>query len=125
MKKLNLKKDHIQIYKRENSKYWQIKIKLPKEKSFRVLDPTASASIATNGMAERPESLAGMRIGLLRNDKLNSEPLLDAIYDVLAERFELASAYRANKGDASRPADHEFLFDFSNEVDVALLGNGD
>jgi hypothetical protein len=98
---------------------------MPKEKSFRVLDPTASASIATDGMAERPESLAGMRIGLLRNDKLNSESLLDAIYDVLSERFELASAYRANKGDASRPAGHEFLFAFSNEVDVALLGNGD
>jgi hypothetical protein len=60
---------------------------------FRVLDPTATQSIATDGMAERPESLAGMRVGLLRNDKLNSEP--------------------------------EFLSDFSNEVDVALLANGD
>ena len=35
MKKLNLKKDHLQIYKRENSKFWQIKIKLPKQKSIR------------------------------------------------------------------------------------------
>ena len=35
MKKINLKKDHLQIYKRENSKYWQIKIKLPKQKSIR------------------------------------------------------------------------------------------
>ncbi len=98
---------------------------MSEEKSFQVLDPTATPSVATAGMADRPTSLAGMRIGLLRNDKLNSEPLLDAIYDVLAERFEFASAYRANKGDASRPAEHEFLFDFSNEVDVALLGNGD
>ena len=92
---------------------------------FRVLDPTATQSIATDGMAERPESLAGMRVGLLRNDKLNSEPLLDAIYDVLAERFDVSSAYRVNKGDASRPAEPEFLSDFSNEVDVALLANGD
>jgi len=93
--------------------------------SFRVLDPTTTQSIATDGMAERPESLAGMRVGLLRNDKLNSEPLLDAIYDVLAERFYVSSAYRVNKGDASRPAEPEFLSDFSNEVDVALLANGD
>lgn len=93
--------------------------------SFRVLDPTAPQSIATDGMAERPQSLAGMRVGLLRNDKLNSEPLLDAIYDVLAERFEVSNAYRVNKGDASRPAEPEFLSDFSNEVDVALLANGD
>jgi hypothetical protein len=93
--------------------------------TLRVLDPTATQSIATDGMAERPESLAGMRVGLRRNDKLNSEPLLDAIYDVLAERFEVATAYRVNKGDASRPAEPDFLSDFSNEVDVALLANGD
>jgi hypothetical protein len=76
-------------------------------------------------MAERPQSLKGMRVGLLRNDKLNSEPLLDAIYDVLADRFEVATAYRINKGDASRPAEPDLLSDFSNEVDVALLANGD
>ena len=35
MKKINLKKDHLQIYKRENSKFWQIKIKLPNQKSIR------------------------------------------------------------------------------------------
>ena len=95
------------------------------ENTFRVLDPTAQQSIATDGMAERPQSLKGMRVGLLRNDKLNSEPLLDAIYDVLADRFEVATAYRINKGDASRPAEPDLLRDFSNEVDVALLANGD
>ena len=35
MKKINLKKDHLQIYKRENSEFWQIKIKLPNQKSIR------------------------------------------------------------------------------------------
>ncbi|NQW21053.1 MAG: hypothetical protein HQ477_10110 [Chloroflexi bacterium] len=95
------------------------------DQSFRVLDPTAPQSVATDGMAERPESLAGIRVGLLRNDKLNSEPLLNAIYDVLADRFEVSGAYRVNKGDASRPADPDFLRDFSNEVDVAILANGD
>lgn len=95
------------------------------EKKFLVLDPTAPQSIATDGMADRPDSLAGKTIGLLRNNKLNSEPLLDAIYDVLAERFEVASVHKVNKGDASRPAEPELLSDFSNEVDVALLANGD
>ena len=89
-------------------------------------DPeTATPSIATAGMAERPNSLAGKRVGLLSNDKLNSEELLDAIYDVLADRFDVAAGYRLNKGDASRPANPEVLSDFSSEVDVALLANGD
>ena len=95
------------------------------QNTLRVLDPTGTLSIATDGMAERPDSLAGKRIGLLSNDKLNLEALLDAIYDVLAERFDVSTSHRINKGDASRPAEPEFLSDFSNEVDVALLANGD
>ncbi len=95
------------------------------QNTLRVLDPTVTLSIATERMAERPDSLAGKRIGLLSNDKLNSEALLDAIYDVLADRFDVKASHRINKGDASRPADPDFLSDFSNEVDVALLANGD
>ncbi|MDG0866593.1 hypothetical protein GKN94_14025 [Candidatus Lucifugimonas marina] len=93
--------------------------------TIRVLDPTSPQSIATDGMADRPESLDGMRIGLLRNSKLKSEPLLDAIYEVLADRFDIGSVYKADKGEASRPADPDLLSDFSKEVDVALLANGD
>lgn len=35
MKKINLKNDHLQLYKRENSEFWQIKFKLPNKKSIR------------------------------------------------------------------------------------------
>ncbi len=95
------------------------------EAKITVLDPTSSLSIATAGMATRPETLAGKRIGLLSNDKLNAEQLLDAIYDVLADRFEVAPSHRVNKGNASRPAEPDLLKTFASEVDVALLANGD
>ncbi len=35
MKSKFLKSDHIKLYKRENSEYWQMKIKLPKQKAIR------------------------------------------------------------------------------------------
>ena len=35
MKSRILKSGHIKIYKRENSKYWQMKIKLPRMKAIR------------------------------------------------------------------------------------------
>ena len=35
MKKINLKDDQLQLYKRENSNLWQIKLKLPKQKAIR------------------------------------------------------------------------------------------
>ena len=31
-----LKSGHIKLYKRENSKYWQMKVKLPKIKAIRL-----------------------------------------------------------------------------------------
>ena len=34
MKIINLKSGHIQIYKRENSKFWQMKLKYPKKKAI-------------------------------------------------------------------------------------------
>ena len=98
---------------------------MTQQKPLIVLDPTINMSIATAGMADRPDSLTGKRIGLLANDKLNSTELLEAVYDVLVERFDVVSSHRRNKGDASRPAEPEFLNDFSREVDVALLANGD
>ncbi len=36
MKSKFLKSNHIKLYKRENSKYWQMKIKLPKQKAIRL-----------------------------------------------------------------------------------------
>ena len=36
MKIVNLKSGHIQIYKRENSNFWQMKLKYPKEKAIRL-----------------------------------------------------------------------------------------
>ena len=48
MKKINLKKNHLQIYKRENSTFWQIKIKLPNQKSIRKTSGTEILKEAKN-----------------------------------------------------------------------------
>ena len=48
MKKINLKEDHLQIYKRENSNVWQIKIKLPHKKAVRISSRTKVMEDAKN-----------------------------------------------------------------------------
>jgi hypothetical protein len=90
-----------------------------------VLDPTAALIPLPQRKAPRPATLAGRTVGLLANDKRNAEELLSAIYDVLAERFELAGARRMNKGNASRPAAPGLLDDLSSSVDVVITANGD
>lgn len=92
---------------------------------LRVLDPTFTPTVATHGMAERPDTLGGKTVGLLANDKLNAEELLEAVYDVLAERFEPAGAVRVNKGNSGVPADPELLNKLADQVDVVLTANGD
>jgi len=93
--------------------------------TLKILNPTYEPAITAQGKAERPESQAGKRIGLLSNDKLNATELLDAIHEVLSDTFELGTPVRLNRGNASAPAPTDMLEGIAKEVDVALLGNGD
>ena len=43
-----MKEDHLQIYKRENSSVWQIKIKLPNKKALRISSRTKVKEDAKN-----------------------------------------------------------------------------
>jgi hypothetical protein len=95
------------------------------ESKIRVLDPTGQPTIVQQGMAKRPDTLDGKVVGLLANQKLNAEPLLEAIYDVLAERFELGGRVAINKGDAGRPAAPGVLDSIASDVDVVITANGD
>jgi len=92
---------------------------------MKILDPTSTPSFSTGGMAKRPGTLNGKRIGLLANDKLKAADLLEAIYENLADSFNVDQPTRLNKGNASRPATPELLKTFAREVDVAILANGD
>ena len=53
-----------------------------------VLDPTVEPIPAHAVVAQRPDTLDGKVIGLLANGKRNSVELLEAISDVLADRYE-------------------------------------
>ena len=64
-------------------------------------------------------------VGRLANQKLTAEPVLEAIYDLMAERFELGGRVAINKGDAGRSASPEMLDSLAEEVDVVLTANGD
>lgn len=81
--------------------------------------------ISQNGMAIRPKTLDGAVIGLLANHKPNAESLLEAIYDALAEKFDLGRSIEVNKGDAVRLASPELLKKLASDVDVVITANGD
>ncbi len=90
-----------------------------------VLDPTVSPLAVEGALAERPTTLDGLSIGLLANGKLNSEEMLTAIHDVLADRFEFGGVVERNKRNASRPCPGEIIDELVDACDVVITSSGD
>ncbi len=90
-----------------------------------VLDPTVAPLPADGVIAERPPTLDGARLGLLANGKLNSEEMLTALHDVLADRYDFAGVVERNKMNASRPCPSEIIDELAELCDVVITSSGD
>lgn len=90
-----------------------------------VLDPTVEPIPAHAVVAQRPDTLDGKIIGLLANGKRNSVELLEAISDVLADRYEFKAIVAENKGNASRPCPTPLAEKMAEECDVIITSSGD
>ncbi len=90
-----------------------------------VLDPTVEPLPVDAAIADRPGSLAGARLGLLANGKRNSEEMLTAVHDVLADRYEFGTVVERNKFNASRPCPEEIIDELVDLCDVVITSSGD
>ena len=90
-----------------------------------VLDPTVEPIAAEAIVAQRPPTLDDKTVGLLANGKRNSEEILQAIYDVLADSYEFAGAVTRNKGNASRPCPASIVAEMADQCDVVITASGD
>jgi hypothetical protein len=90
-----------------------------------ILDPTVEAIPDRTNLAPRPQDLNGKMIGLLANGKRNSDKLLEAIYSLLEDTYQLQGAVRLNKGDASRPAPEPIIDELLNKCDLVITATGD
>lgn len=92
---------------------------------FMILDPTVEALPDTTLLAPRPRDLDGKIVGLLSNGKRNADTLLDGVYSLLQDTYELGGFVRANKGDASRPAPQPIMDDLLERCDLVITATGD
>lgn len=93
-----------------------------------IIDPTvrrAQGAAVVPTDAPRPESLAGLRIGLLGNTKRNADVILDAVGAALAERFPVAELVRRTKTQFAMPLPDELIEELVRECDVVVIGVGD
>ena len=93
--------------------------------SIQIYDPTTEVSARRINYAARPESLAGLRIGLVDNTKHNSDQLLLRIATLL-EREHGAKAHLIRRKKSAGAAPHsEIVEELKANCDVIVAGVGD
>lgn len=87
-----------------------------------VLIPTGAPATAAMRPASRPQSLKGLRIGLLDNGKEFSDQVLEALAEVLRRDHGVTNIKFWRKGFPAKGA--PFIGEMAAETDVAISGVG-
>lgn len=90
--------------------------------NLKVYVPTGIPDAPTGKLAERPESLTGLRAGLLDNGKEFSDLILDAIAGMLQRDFGVLETRFWRKGYPAKAA--PFITDMAAASDIAISGVG-
>lgn len=91
--------------------------------SLTVLSPIGINRVEARGVSPRISSLEGADIGILINNKPNSEFLQDEITALLRERFKIGKVIKKIKPNAAVGAKH--LDVFAREVKAVITAIGD
>lgn len=93
--------------------------------AIQIYDPTTEVGTRRINYAPRPQSLAGLRIGLVDNTKHNSDQLLLRIAAIL-EREHGAKAHIIRRKKSAGAAPHpEIIDELKAGSDVIVAGVGD
>jgi hypothetical protein len=93
--------------------------------TIQIYDPTTEVGSRRIAYAPRPQSLEGLRIGLVDNTKHNSDQLLLRIASIL-EREHGAKTHVIRKKKSAGAAPHaEIVEEFKAHCDVIVAGVGD
>ena len=89
------------------------------------LDPRGSSVHEDTSIAPRPRSLDGLVIGLLSNNKPNSELLLRDVADLVKQQYEIKDVIEANKGSHRIPAPAEIISNLAERCDVVITATAE
>ena len=89
------------------------------------LDPRDTSTTQSAGIAPRPGSLDGKVIGLLSNNKPNSELLLRGVSDLLKKKYSVKEVVEANKGTHRLPAPQDIVDDLVARCDAVVVATAE
>ncbi len=88
-----------------------------------VMNPTGVNLVEAQAIAPRLPSLEGVRLGLLNNNKPNSQMLQEFIVELLAEQARPAEVVRKQKPNAAVGVDG--IDAYASEVQAVITAIGD
>jgi hypothetical protein len=83
-----------------------------------LLDPTSERSPSSRERLERPETLAGLRVGLLDISKARGNVFLDRLEELLSERKAIVTRFA--KPTFTKPAPIDLRHEISTTCDVVI-----
>ena len=91
-----------------------------------LLNPAGESRIVNAELAPRRfASLDGLRLGLLGNSKLNADNVLNAVGDLLRDRYDIVTTVHKTKPSFSHPAPDATVEEMVENCDVVIAGVGD
>jgi hypothetical protein len=92
---------------------------------MKLFDPTSGPVQREVEVAKRPESLKGLRLGLVDNTKFNSDTLLRKLAERLARRHGMTVAVTNRKRSPSHEIDEAAIRALRSQADLVVSGIGD
>ncbi len=89
-----------------------------------ILDPTIATEREHIDYVPRPESLKGLRIGLIENTKKNSEAVLRRVAEKLETDYGMKAGKLVHKPQRAPLKDSQ-IEELKGEADFAITGVGD
>ena len=93
--------------------------------TVRAYDPTGHPRIIPIDPAPRPQSLEGLRPGVLTNRKMNARVLLESMIGEVAGKVSLAGAPVIENKPSNGPPIQRVIDSITQNADFAIVGTSD
>lgn len=93
--------------------------------TFIMLNPTAAGRTLSVSLAHGLDTLQGKTLGILSNQKVNADEVLDALAAAIQQKYKITKVIKRTKRIQSQPAPSEVMSDLVNSCDAVIHGVGD
>lgn len=93
--------------------------------SYNLLNPTAAGRGSSASLAPGLDTLRGKTLGILSNQKVNADEVLDAIAAAIQRKHGIARVIKRAKRIQSQAAPPDVMDDLVNLCDAVIHGVGD